>query len=103
MPSEKRRHIRKPMNHAAWLVVGNSQLNDCVVADISHTGARLEVKNSDRIPERFLLQLSARGVPHRHCRIVWRAPRQVGVQFENRTAEPVADAPAESAKPSRSN
>lgn len=94
MLKEKRKTARKPMRYTAWVALENSQLHGCVVADISDTGARLDVENSDRLPERFVLRLSGRGGPPRHCRIMWRAPHQIGVQFEKRIGDPVKVTPA---------
>ncbi len=99
MQKEKRKNSRKPMRYTAWVAMENSQLHGCVVADISETGARLDVENSEQLPDNFTLLLSGQrnNTPHRHCHVVWRLPNQIGVHFEKRIAEPVK--PTAVAKP----
>lgn len=82
MRAEKRKTPRKPMRYSAWLHVGGAKSVGCTVADISETGARLDVKAPDEIPERCILLLSKTGRPQRRCRTVWRTASQIGVQFE---------------------
>jgi hypothetical protein len=82
MRAEKRKTARKPMRYSAWLHVGGAKPVGCTVADISDTGARLDVEAPDAIPERCILLLSKNGRPQRRCRTVWRTSSQIGVQFE---------------------
>lgn len=52
---------------------------DCTIRDYSETGARLIVESPIGIPEKFdLVQVGART---RFCRVVWRKPTQIGVEF----------------------
>jgi hypothetical protein len=46
---------------------------------MSPTGARLKVVSPIGIPEKF--DLAIEGAPVRHCRVVWRKPDQIGVEF----------------------
>jgi hypothetical protein len=57
------------------------------LSDISDTGARIEIDNPKKVPDRFLLWLSANGSARRTCRVVWRKPRQIGVSFELHLAD----------------
>ena len=95
MLGDKRKHTRKPIRYTAWVVLEDSQRHGCVISDISETGARLELENSDQLPENFLLLLSGRAnnAPHRNCRVIWRAPHLIGVHFEKRAAAPVQATP----------
>jgi len=52
---------------------------DCVVRDMSDTGARLSVETSVGIPQTFHLVLE--GAPVRACRVIWRKASQIGVAF----------------------
>ena len=53
---------------------------DCVVRNVSDTGAKLELKTPvAKIPNSFEL-LVAEHHPQA-CRVVWRSLREVGVQF----------------------
>jgi hypothetical protein len=59
----------------------------CVVSDISDTGARIDVQDSNAIPDQFVLLLSSNGAARRFCRVVWRKPTQMGVKFERSLAD----------------
>jgi hypothetical protein len=52
---------------------------DCIIVDISETGARLVVDPAIDLPDDFLLMLS-RNVSRR-CKLIWREDRKVGVRF----------------------
>jgi hypothetical protein len=53
---------------------------DCVVKDLSDTGARLQVANVLSIPDHFELQIpGARSV---QVTVVWRKGRMMGVRFD---------------------
>ena len=54
---------------------------DCTVRNISEIGAALEVATPLFIPERFVLYIPTDHFK-RHCRIVWRRERRIGVAFE---------------------
>jgi hypothetical protein len=60
---------------------GNPCAVDCLVRDISATGARLEFSGSPAAVTNSLeLQIPLKAQRH-HCRIVWRAEREIGVAF----------------------
>jgi hypothetical protein len=65
---------------------------DCLVRDISSTGARLEVSNAVLLPELFDLYVAQKDVTYR-VRITWRAEGEIGVEFEHAHAQAQA-APA---------
>jgi hypothetical protein len=65
---------------------------DCLVRDISATGARLEVSNAVLLPELFDLYVPQKDTTYR-VRITWRAEGEIGVEFEHARAEAQA-APA---------
>jgi hypothetical protein len=93
MHKDKRKNKRKPIRYTAWLAVENSPLHGCVVADISDSGAKLDVENSENLPDKFVLLLSRRTSLRRLCRAVWRTRTQIGVHFEKGFAEPLHEAP----------
>jgi len=70
------------MRHDAWLVLDGGQRCECALSDISDRGARINVHDSETIPDNFLLLLAENGAARRRCRVIWRKPRQVGVKFE---------------------
>ena len=54
---------------------------DCVVRNISDTGAALDVASPLGIPSEFNLLLSGTRT-HQRCRVVWRQEKRIGVTFE---------------------
>jgi hypothetical protein len=52
---------------------------DCVIRNLSDGGAKLEVPSAKGVPTTF--DLLTPGRPPQPCRVVWRALREVGVQF----------------------
>jgi len=96
MRNEKRKSPRKPLRYTAWIAGRGFPRIACMVVDISDSGARLDVKNAEILPQRFSLILAGRGLAQRECKVVWRKPHQVGVHFENREATQRTDLPAPS-------
>ena len=82
MLGDKRKTHRRQLRYTAWISLGPKKLQGCVVADISDSGARLDVENSKTVPDQFVLLLSASGKAKRKCRLVWREGTQIGVEFE---------------------
>ena len=87
MIKEKRQARRQPLRYTAWLAVTANQRLGCVVSDVSETGARIDVQDSQAVPGHFVLMLSSNGAARRFCRVVWRKPTQIGVKFERSLAE----------------
>ena len=56
---------------------------DCMVRNVSDTGAALNVNSPVGIPDRFTLVVAADG-SHQHCRVVWRKEKRIGVRFTDR-------------------
>ena len=82
MLGDKRKTHRRQLRYTAWISLGPKKLQGCVVADVSDSGARLDVENSTTVPDSFVLLLSASGKPKRKCRVIWRKGAQIGVEFE---------------------
>nr|WP_074832825.1 MULTISPECIES: PilZ domain-containing protein [Bradyrhizobium] len=57
----------------------NGGVIDCLVRNISETGAALEVASPLGIPETFNLVIS--GDSSRRCQIAWRRDKRIGVAF----------------------
>ena len=53
---------------------------DCVVRNLSETGAALSVASPVGIPSKFNLIVSSDQVNHR-CSVVWRKENRIGVTF----------------------
>ena len=82
MRSEQRKSQCRPVRYTAWLLLAGGQLHGCVLSDASDASARIEVENSDVVPDYFTLLLSNSGSARRECRVIWRKPQQVGVKFK---------------------
>jgi PilZ domain-containing protein len=79
---EKRKAKRKPLHYRAWVVPApKDSPQQCMLADFSQTGARICRPQEFEIPDRFLLLLTSNGRFGRRCRVVWRSPSHIGVQF----------------------
>jgi PilZ domain len=66
---------------AATIEFGGDSI-DCVIRDLSTTGAKLEVSNqTDSIPSKFTLAIpgDALRLP---CAVVWRSQYRMGVHFD---------------------
>ena len=88
MAKDKRKAVRRPMRYTAWIVMGPGQLHGCSLADVSDTGGRLDVEDSNNVPDTFTLWLASNGSARRKCKVVWRTARQVGVAFERAVFDP---------------
>ena len=103
MIREKRQARRQPLRYTAWVALTADQRHGCVVSDVSDSGARIDVQDSKLIPDHIVLMLSSNGAARRFCRVMWRKPNQIGVQFARSLADAAkttqaqksdADAPA---------
>ncbi len=53
--------------------------HECIIRNVSDTGAKLETSGVNLIPQSF--ELHAPGHRPQTCQVVWRAMRELGVQF----------------------
>lgn len=80
MGREQRKSARRKIGCRALMAVNERAPRlDCIIVDISETGARLVVDPAIDLPDDFLLMLS-RNVSRR-CKLIWREDRKVGVRF----------------------
>lgn len=63
----------------ATIAAGFSSFS-CVVRNVSETGAKLEVAKVTGIPDRF--DLIVPGHRPQPCRVVWRALKEIGVEYQ---------------------
>lgn len=77
---EKRLSPRRNTMIIATIVYdgGRTRL-DCVIRNLSEGGAKLEVPTVRGIPASFDLMVP--GHRPQHCRVAWRALKEMGVQF----------------------
>ena len=73
--SELRRKPRRQFHYHASILVEGDKPFVCAIADISETGARIQLEDERELPDRFILLLTRNGDARRHC-----AGRRAGCQ-----------------------
>jgi hypothetical protein len=79
MEERRSRERRKTLKGARILINEGKSTIDCVVRNVSATGAKLTVASVVGIPDSFIL-INSDG-SRRKCRVIWRALRELGVAF----------------------
>jgi PilZ domain len=77
---ETRIELRHRVLKAGTIEFGSSAIN-CMVRDLSITGAALEVSNQIGIPAKFTLIIPEDGL-HLPCNVVRRSGYRIGVAFD---------------------
>jgi hypothetical protein len=77
---ETRIAVRHRVLKAATIKFGGDTI-DCVVRDLSITGAALEVSSQTGIPAKFILVIPGDAL-HLPCAVVWRTQYRIGVHFD---------------------
>jgi hypothetical protein len=77
---ENRAVPRKPVLMSGAVQFAGRAIN-CLVRDMSISGAALDVTESHEIPERFNLVFKADGT-HIPCHVIWREVERIGVAFD---------------------
>jgi hypothetical protein len=81
-PSEKRVAPRRRSLKGGRIIVHSlGSTFDCVIRNVSETGASLQLESQVGIPETFDLMFTE-DKTLRKCRIVWRSANTIGVAFE---------------------
>ncbi len=78
--SERRRYPRIRVQKDAKIVVGTFSVLNCVVRDISSTGARIEIQDAAGLPDAVDVTFDG-GHTFRPCRLRWRSQTETGVEF----------------------
>jgi hypothetical protein len=82
--TEKRKEQRsRTLFSAKILLPGRHAVIDCVVRDLSASGARIKVDEVAIVPVEFDLVIAApSGERRQRCRVIWRRPTEIGVAFD---------------------
>jgi hypothetical protein len=77
---ERRAIPRKPVLMSGVIKFAGSTIN-CLIRNMTISGAALDVTNPHDIPERFNLVFKADGtdIP---CHVIWRREERIGVAFD---------------------
>jgi PilZ domain len=71
--------LRYLVSEGAVIKFGDRRI-DCLVRNLSETGAAIEVPNQPGIPAQFELSITRLGLIM-SCRVVWRKDHRIGVAF----------------------
>lgn len=80
--SGKQRETRKSLRQPGWITLeGGFAARQCVVQDLSTTGAKVTIDDPNTLPARLRLAFSRDARTGRACEVVWRRGKSVGVKF----------------------
>ena len=54
---------------------------ECLVCNVSQSGAAIEIKGTICIPEAFILTIDSECINNKNCRVAWRKYQRLGVIF----------------------
>ena len=77
---EHRRSARRRTLKGGTILFGTTTTIDCVIRNMSETGAALEVESHFGIPDNFTLLIKPEGIK-RNCGVAWRSGKKIGVRF----------------------
>ena len=82
MPAPRKREARKSMSQPAWITLdGGFAARQCVVQDISSSGAKISVDEAAALPATLRLAFARDARTGHKCQVVWRSGRLAGVKF----------------------
>jgi PilZ domain len=85
MSIEKRRAKRRQISQRAWVDFGpGTRVQQCLVKDMSDSGARLALGVPELAPAEFVLQFAPDGSVGRRCEVRWQRGGDIGVKFTAR-------------------
>ena len=77
---ECRNYPRMRVLKGAKIVLGTSSVFDCVVRDLTNTGARVKITNAANLPDDVAITFDG-GRTCRPCRVAWRTLNETGLEF----------------------
>lgn len=77
---ERRKYVRTHVQRPARLLTEEPLPVDCLVLDLTNSGAGIRVQDSSPLPDTLNLTFDS-GRSHRSCRLVWRVADRIGVEF----------------------
>ena len=79
---DKKRAARKSVSQPGWITLeGGFAARQCVVHNMSVTGAKVTIEDSNSLPAKLRLAFSRDARTGRPCEVVWRRGKSVGVKF----------------------
>ena len=78
----KKRAARKSLHQSGWITLeGGFAARQCVVHDMSASGAKVTIEDPNTLPAKLRLAFSRDARTGRNCEVVWRCGKSVGVRF----------------------
>jgi hypothetical protein len=77
---EKRKYPRTEIEEIAYVSSGGSVMR-CVVRNISHEGAAIDVENAAFVPQSFRLVMAKDSSIVHDCRVAWIKKNRIGLTF----------------------
>jgi PilZ domain len=78
----RKREPRKRLGQPAWITLeGGFAARQCVVQDISRTGAKLVLDGANALPATLRLAFARDARTGHNCQVVWRRGNSAGVKF----------------------
>jgi hypothetical protein len=78
----KKREARKSLHQPGWITLeGGFAARQCVVQDMSTSGAKITIDDPNMLPARLRLAFARDARTGRKCEVVWRRGKSVGIKF----------------------
>ncbi|WP_407146399.1 PilZ domain-containing protein [Bradyrhizobium sp. ORS 86] len=78
----KKREARKSLRRPGWVTLeGGFAVRPCLVEDMSSSGAKITVQDSNTLPTKLRLAFSRDARTGRACEVVWQDGKTFGVKF----------------------
>jgi len=78
----RKREARKSLRQSGWITFdGGFAARQCVVEDMSTTGAKVTVDDPNALPAKLRLAFARDARTGRNCEVVWRRGKSVGIKF----------------------
>ena len=78
----KPRDPRKSLRQPGWITLeGGFAARQCVVQDMSSTGAKITIEDPNVLPAKLRLAFARDARTGRNCEVVWRRGSSVGIRF----------------------
>jgi PilZ domain-containing protein len=80
--ANKKREARKSVQQPGWVTLeGGFAARQCVVQDLSSSGAKITVDDATVMTGRLRLAFTRDARTGRSCEVVWRRGKSLGVKF----------------------
>jgi hypothetical protein len=78
----RKREVRKSLHQPGWITLeGGFAARPCVVQDLSSTGAKITIDDSNMLPAKLRLAFARDARTGRNCEVVWRRGKVLGIKF----------------------